>query len=197
PEALNLHRTLHSFPTRRSSDLVTSPIGDINKAAVNHLLTKVNLALAEFDDAIASANAVINDGIHFLMTQRFGSAKDDPTHDVIWDLHQEENKALPENTERIWLFVGNETLTEDGASERISIMRQAVPYWGGAGKNKTPTGQTGTTDQPVGALVGGVPVEIDLVAVYGRGIGRFRPSPWSQHGLWDDDNDLRHTYPNW
>ena len=174
-----------------------APIGDINNAAVNHLLTKVNLALGEFDDAIASASAVISDGRYALMTTRFGADKDDPAHDVIWDLHLEENKALPENKERIWLFIGNETLTEDGASERISIMRQAVPYWGGAGKNKTPTGQTGTTDQPLGALVGGVPVEIDLVAKYGRGIGRFRPSPWSQFELWDDPGDLRHTYPNW
>lgn len=173
------------------------PIGDINKAAVNHLLTKVNLALGEFDDAITSANAVINDGIHALMTTRFGSYKDDPTHDIIWDLHQEENKALAENKERIWLFVCSETLTEDGASEKLSVMRQSVPYWGGAGKNKTPTGATGTTDQPLGAMVGGVPVEIDEVAKYGRGIGRLRPSPWSQYSLWDDPNDMRHKFPNW
>ncbi|MFO7619823.1 MAG: RagB/SusD family nutrient uptake outer membrane protein [Bacteroidales bacterium] len=176
---------------------VNAPIGDISKAAVNHLLTKVNLALAEFDDAIASANAVINDGIHSLMTERFGSWKDDPDHDVIWDLHQEENKALPENRERIWLFVCSETLTEDGASVKLSVMRQSVPYWGGAGKNKTPTGQTGTTDQPLGARVGGYPVEIDQVAMYGRGIGRFRASPWYQYGLWDDPDDMRHKYPNW
>jgi hypothetical protein len=174
-----------------------SPIGDINLASVNHLLTKVNLALGEFDDAITSASAVINDGIHALMTNRFGVDKDDPSHDVIWDLHQEANKALPENKERIWLFVCDELLTEDGASEKISIMRQTVPYWGGAGKNKTPTGQTGTTDQPLGAKVGNVPVEIDLVAKYGRGIGRFRPSTWSQFELWDDPNDMRHLYPNW
>lgn len=176
---------------------VDGPIGDINQAAVNHLLTKVNLAMGEFDDAVASADAVINDGIHSLMTTRFGAYKDDPTHDVIWDLHQEENKALAENRERIWLFVGNETLTEDGASERLSVMRQAVPYWGGAGKVNTPSGKAGTTDQPKGALVGGVPVEIDQVAKYGRGIGRLRPSPWSQHELWDDPNDKRHLYPNW
>ena len=174
-----------------------APIGDINKAAVNHLLTKVNLSLLEYDDAIASASAVINDGIHALMTTRFGSYKNDPTHDIIWDLHQEENKALAENTETIWLFVCSETMTEDGASEKLRIMRQAVPYWGGAGKVKTPTGQTGTTDQPLGALVGGKPVEIDQVGMYGRGIGRLRPSPWYQHDLWDDPNDMRHKYPNW
>ncbi len=179
------------------TDAQGCPIGDINNAAVNHLLTKVNLSLGEFDDAISSANAVINDGVHSLMTIRFGSYKDDPTHDVIWDLHQEENKALPENKERIWLFVCSETLTEDGASEKLTVMRQAVPYWGGAGKNKTPTGQTGTTDQPLGAKVGGKAVEIDLVAKYGRGIGRFRPSPYSQFDVWDDPNDLRHKYPNW
>jgi len=173
------------------------PIGDINKAAVNHLLTKVNLSLGEFDAAIASANAVINDGIHGLMTTRFGSYKDDPTHDVIWDLHQEENKALAQNKETIWLFVCSESLTEDGASEKLTVMRQAVPYWGGAGKNKTPSGLTGTTDQPLGATVGGYKVEIDQVAKYGRGIGRLRPSPYSQFDLWDDANDMRHLFPNW
>ncbi|HLP72012.1 MAG TPA: RagB/SusD family nutrient uptake outer membrane protein, partial [Bacteroidales bacterium] len=112
---------------------VKSPVGDIDRATVNHLLTKVNLALCNFDDAIASANAVIDDGVHKLMTSRFGSAKNDPTHDIIWDLHQEENKALAENTERIWLFVCSESMTEDGASEKLTVMRQTVPYWGGAG----------------------------------------------------------------
>ncbi len=126
------------------------PIGDINKAAVNHLLTKVNLALLDFDGAIASASAVINDGYHYLMTDRFGVDKDDPTHDVIWDLGQNANKVLAENHERIYVFVGSESLTEDGASEKITIMRQTVPFWGGAGKIKTPSGLAGMSDQPAG-----------------------------------------------
>lgn len=174
-----------------------APGGDINKAAVNHLLTKVNLALGEFDDAIASSNAVINDGIHALMTSRFGSYKDDPAHDIIWDLHQSENKGIAENKETIWLFTGSESLTEDGASVKLAVMRQTTPYWGGAGKTKTPTGQTGTTDQPLGAKVGGLSVEIDLVSKYGRGIAKVRPSPYSQYDLWDDANDMRHKFPNW
>jgi len=173
------------------------PVGDISKAAVNHLLTKVYLSLGEFDKAIGSANAVINDGIHSLMTTRFGAYKADNTRNIIWDLHQEENKALAENKERIWLFVCSESMTEDGASIKLTVMRQTVPYWGGAGKVKTPTGQTGTTDQPKGAKVGGQAVEIDEVAMYGRGIGRVRPTPWYQHTVWDDANDLRHKFPNW
>ncbi len=174
------------------------PIGDINKAAVNHLLTKVNLALLEFDDAIASASAVINDGYHSLMKERFGVDKDDPTHDVIWDLHQNENKILSENRERIYAFVGSESLTEDGASEKISVMRQTVPFWGGAGKIKTPSGAAGMSDQPGGVSVGGNVVEIDLVTKYGRGIGRCRPTPYFQDDVWEDNpGDLRHTFPNW
>jgi hypothetical protein len=174
-----------------------APIGDVNKAACNHLLTKVNLALCEFDDAIASASAVINDGRYALMTTRFGIDKDDPTHDVTWDLHQEPNKALAENKERIFLFVCDEAMTEAGASDKIIIMRNALPYWGGAGKIKTPSGLPGTTDQPLGNLLAGNPVEIDLVTPYGRGVAFSRPSPWAQFSLWDDPNDQRHKYPNW
>ena len=64
------------------------------------MLAKVCLALGDFDGAIAACNAVINDGWHGLMTERFGVDKDDPTHDVTWDLHQEANKSAPENRER-------------------------------------------------------------------------------------------------
>ena len=39
-----------------------SPVGDVNKATANHLLAKVNLALGDFDGAIAACNAIINDG---------------------------------------------------------------------------------------------------------------------------------------
>ncbi|MDO9341831.1 MAG: RagB/SusD family nutrient uptake outer membrane protein, partial [Bacteroidales bacterium] len=75
-------------------------------------------------------------------------------------------------------------------------MRQTVPYMYG-GKIKTPTGLTGTTNLALGMLMGGKPVEISLVAKYGEGIGRFRPSPYSQYDLWDDPNDMRHKFPNW
>lgn len=170
----------------------TNVIGDVTKAAVNHVLTKVNLALREFDDAISSANAIINDGHHALMTERFGVDKDDPTKNVVWDLHQAANKALPENTERIYVMVAREGFEEDGNS-RISIMRQCVPFWGGTGKIKTPNGNAGTRDLPLGN--GGV--EIDLVTKYGRGIGRCRQTPYHHTDIWTDDNDLRHAEGNW
>ena len=145
----------------------------------------------EFDDAIASASAVINDGYYHLMTGRFGIDKTDPSHDVIWDLHQSSNKILSENKEKIFVFTGSEDFTAEDASTRSDIMRNAVPYWGGTGKIKTPTGKTGMSEKPAPET------EFDLVAKYGRGIGRCRLTPYSQYDIWDDANDLRHKFPNW
>lgn len=170
----------------------TEVIGDVTKAAVNQVLTKVNLALGEFDDAIASSSAIINDGHHALMTERFGIDKDDPTKNVIWDLHRAENKSLSENTERIYVMVAREGFEEDGNS-RSSIMRQTVPFWGGTGKIKTPSGQAGMRDVPLGSSG----VEIDLVTVIGRGIGRCRQTPYHHTDIWTDENDLRHAPGNW
>src|SRR5690606_12917151 len=74
-----------------------------------------------------------------------------------------------------------------------SIMRQTVPFWGGTGKIKTPSGQAGMRDVPLGNSG----VEIDLVTPYGRGIGRCRPSPYFHTDLWTDPNDLRNAEGNW
>ena len=168
------------------------PIGDVNKAAVYHLLAKVDLALLDFDGAIAAASAVINDGYHHLMTERFGVDKDDTTHNVIWDLHQAPNKSLPENTEKIFMLISREEFTEGGASERTSIMRQCVPFYG-SNKIKTPYGNRGMRDLPLGSHG----VQIDLVTKYGRGIGRCRLSAYGQFTIWTDPNDLRHAPGNW
>ncbi|NQU54112.1 MAG: RagB/SusD family nutrient uptake outer membrane protein [Bacteroidetes bacterium] len=172
------------------------PVGDINKAACNHLLAKVNLALLDFDGAISAANAVINDGYHHLMTERFGMDAGDETKNITWDLHQVKNKALAENRERIYLYTSREELTEDGASERISIMRQVVPFYG-SNKIKTPSGQIGSSDKPLGSKVGGQAVEIDQVTKYGRGIGRCRSVPYHHTVIWTDPNDYRHAEGNW
>jgi hypothetical protein len=48
--------------------------GEVTSGAVGHLLTKVNLALGNFDDAIAAANGVIDPGVYKLMQIPFGSA---------------------------------------------------------------------------------------------------------------------------
>lgn len=161
--------------------------GRVTKGAVSHLLTKVNLALGLFDDAIASASNVIDGGTYALMTERFGVDKDDPTKNVVWDLHRPENKSLNSNTEALMLVI--ERLDLDGNHDGgIQIMRNAVPFWG-SNSIITPNGNAGTFDKP--------DAEIDQVVKYGRGIGRVRGTPYSTQQIWTDNTDLRHAPGNW
>lgn len=159
--------------------------GEVTKGAVNHLLTKVNLCLGKFDDAITSANAVIDGGRYVLMTDRFGSVEADLTRNVIWDLHRPENKSLNENKEGIFMIIDRQV---DGGYEGGSkIMRNAVPNWGS--NINTPNGKKGTND--------GINLEITQSNMYGRGIGRVRATSYSTQAIWDDPNDLRHIKGNW
>lgn len=158
--------------------------GEVAKGAVSHLLTKVNLALGKFDDAIASASNVINSGAYALMVNPFGATK----KNVIWDLHRPENKAIGENKEGLYHIIDR---FGDGQFDGgIRIMRNAVPYWGN-NTVVTPTGRKGTND--------GVATNLEIVQsnLVGRGIGRARPTNYSQYDIWDDANDLRHAPGNW
>jgi hypothetical protein len=83
--------------------------GEPSKGAAAHLLTKINLALGLFDDAIASANLAIN-GPYALMTGRFGIVASDATKNVVWDLHRPENKSIASNTEALYVVIDRETL---------------------------------------------------------------------------------------
>ena len=159
--------------------------GEVSKGAVRHLLTKVNLALADFDGAIAAASRVIDGSIYALMTTRFGADQADPTKNVIWDLHRPANKSLPENTEAIFNVISR--LGFEGAGSVTSAMRQAVPLWWRF--INTPDGANGMSDDP-GA-------EIPYVVEFGRGIGRNRGTVYSTKMVWTDPNDLRHAPGNW
>lgn len=166
--------------------------GEVTRGAVSHLLTKVNLALGEFDDAIQSASNVIDGGNHALMTQRFGIDKNKADKNVIWDLHRPENKSLPENREALLLVIDRLQI-EGNLDGGIQSMRNAVPYWH-SNAVKTPSGKKGTSDK--------FDAEIPQVNQVGRGIGRLRGTWYSTHGIWkvkegQTDTDLRHAPGNW
>ena len=167
----------------------TSDRGDVNRGAIYHLLAKIDLALGLFDDAIAAASAVINNGTYKLMTARFGVDAGIATKNVTWDLHRPANKAAATNTEVLFLVTdafGNAGRFVGG----IQSMRQAAPGISIAGI-RTPNGGTG-----ISPLAG---VEIDNMQLYGRGIGRCRSTSYHYKEIWDDVNDLRHdsTSGNW
>jgi hypothetical protein len=171
--------------------------GEVTKGAVAHLLTKVNLALGNFDEALAAANSVINGGTYSLMKTAFGSAappyyfpagQTKPVslpNNVIWSLHRPENKSLAENKEGLMMIIDRFGDGQFGTG--MTIMRQAVAFWGS--NVNAPSGKKGTYDN----------LTADLVQsnYYGRGIGRSRPTNYSQYEIWDDPNDLRHAKGNW
>lgn len=169
--------------------------GDVTKGAVSHLLTKINLALCLFDDAIESSSNVINGGAYILMTGRFGIDANDPSRNVTWDLHRPENKSLDINTEALLLMINRENVlgsytvsaTTGGSISGNITMRNSVPNWYVA--IVTPNGNKGTLDK--------AGIEIDQSSMYGRGTGVTRNTVYYQHTVWDDPNDERHLYPNW
>ncbi|MDO6820970.1 RagB/SusD family nutrient uptake outer membrane protein [Zobellia sp. 1_MG-2023] len=162
--------------------------GDVSRGAVLHLLTKVNLALADFDAAIASSSQLIDGGQYKLMTDRFGATAGDATKDVTWDLHRPQNKSIPGNTEGILMSISRLEFEDNGSRAPTSIQRQAVPLWWRF--INTPDGQNGMSDAP--------DAEINQVFQYGRGIGRNRGTAYSTEQIWKDaNNDQRFKDGNW
>jgi len=161
--------------------------GSVTKGAVSHLLTKVNLALGLFDDAIQSANNVINGGRYKLMTDRFGVDRNDASKNVIWDLHRPENKSISANTEALMLTI--DRMDVEGSFGTGSLLMYAtVPNW--YNYINTPNGNKGTLDQ--------AGIEIDQSTNYGRGAAQARGTWYSTHLIWKNaGNDLRHAPGNW
>lgn len=175
--------------------------GRVTKGACQHLLTKINLALGDFDKAIASASALIDGGAYSLMKTGFGTVpKEDGDFltkqgiirdDVVARLHWWQNKAIAANKEVLFMVLSREELIDSRLD--LSIMRQAVPFWGVSNANMlyTPDGKgPGTSDLANNA-------DYRMVETFGRGIGRARGTSYHTKKIWDDPNDLRHKRYNW
>lgn len=174
--------------------------GRVTKGACFHLLTKINLALGEFDDAIESANAVINGGVYQLMTTPFGDIpKEEGNYlrnlgvvrdDVIARLHWAPNKALAANKEVLLMLISSEDLIDSRLD--LYSMYNALPFWSVTNTNMlyTPDGKGPGTNSAAGQ-------EIQLVETFGRGVGTARATSYATKMIWDDPNDLRHKKYNW
>lgn len=163
--------------------------GDISRAAGYYLLTKIYLSLRQFQDAVDAASHVINSGRYALMTERFGNGPhaDDPRFNVLWDLHQKENKSIPANTEAI-LVVQDDYGIEGNREGGTQITRFTTPAWWWR-PVKDPNGFHATTDGPAGN-----PLSDSL----GRGIGALATVPYFNYTIWKNaGGDLRHSEVNW
>jgi starch-binding outer membrane protein, SusD/RagB family len=162
--------------------------GKINRAAGNHLLTKVYLANSQFSKAVNSASSVIESGSYTLMSNRFGKVAHDNRFNVIWDLHQRENKSITENTEGI--LVTQDKYGFPGAQTNgTKTMRNYTPWWSHSIWLKDPDGLRACVDTRYDPQV----------LAFGRGVGYFRPSNYFNYDIWaNSGDDLRHdTDTNW
>lgn len=166
--------------------------GSVGRAAGEHLLSKIYLALGEFKNAEDAATRVIDDyGLH-LMTERFGVNLDDSSLDVFNDLFDPDNISRTDNKE--WIMVGQERYGLEGCSSPSGSKRKRnfVPQWHAGSKVKTPDGKQGTTD------ASGVYDGYEQLEELGRGLAKIRPTNYAQYELWSNcGSDLRHNENNW
>ncbi|WP_234364058.1 RagB/SusD family nutrient uptake outer membrane protein [Lunatibacter salilacus] len=157
------------------------------KGAGNYLLTKIYLANTEFDKAIEAATRVI-EGPYSLMEHRFGSMANDPSRNVIWDLHRHENIHNSQNTETI-LGLVDRWEAPDGARVNQHLAANFMPhYW----------------DVPDQAGTRGIVYPSDMMDTLMRGQGIITASNFYQFKLWEDETynwqntpDLRRADINW
>ncbi len=163
--------------------------GEINRAAGYYLLTKIYLALRQFQDAVDAASEIIDGSTYSLMRERFGQARyaDDPRFNVLWDLHQRENKSLAANTEAI--LVAQDDFGIEGSTSSGGLIQYLMsPKWWD-GSVKDPNGFSATTDGPEGN---------PFSDSTGRGDGELRTVDHFNYHMWKNGgDDLRHSEVNW
>lgn len=161
--------------------------GAVTQGAGYHLFAKILLADGQFDEAVQAATAVIDGGQYALMFNRFGVVASNPKYNVVWDIHQKENKSSPENKEGILVVQEQYGFPEAEVPGGTQSMRRYVPAWWN-NYIKDPDGVRGTIDTNGNEF---------LIHV-GRGVGYVRPCSYHNYEIWTDNTDLRHdSEVNW
>jgi hypothetical protein len=202
---------------------VSAPVGQINRAAGNMILTKFYLMDGQFDKAVQSATAVINTPGLALMKTRFGALVGTanpkiPNPNIMTDLFYKYNASSPANTEQILVVLddpyasgGSTTASGGGGGER---MREFLTEWYNGQYDKVQPTQiglrlngTGTKSTIDGGTGGPGPINFSSdptqnlqIAWTGRGIGAQKKTWYFSSGIWassDFAHDLRHSAPNW
>ena len=176
---------------------VDAPAGNESRGAGNHLLAKLYLADGNFDGAIEAASRLIDGSKYELMLEPFGTTnpppdprfEETPEYDVIWMLHQRENKSIAANKEVIMVSLdANEVEggTSGGWSNGTFSLRDWTPLWWSPSFSNDPEGNTATV------------FEGEQWNFIGRGIGRVRGNNHFNYGIWNEDTtDMRHNDLNW
>lgn len=198
----NMEFAVEWVPDQSDMDL----IGMVNKGACRMLLSKLYLAIGDYQKALDQLNIIINDSGYELMTEPFGTFNDGGvpetwkiTENVIWDLHRPENKLIPENREVI-MGTPNRGATSESMLFHLT-MRNMYPFYFD-NKVKTPDGKRALMN--IKRQTADYDPKYDYQRALGRGVSTVRPTWFYQEGVWAvngvmDETDLRHSveYGNW
>ena len=157
--------------------------GALSKQAAQHLLSEIYISLKDYPKAISAASAVINFPGMGLMTERFGSRRNEPG-DVYWDLFRLNNQNR-----------------SNGNTESILVLQYDFQNAGSRYGNHTirhflPQLRAVQCESNTGGLVLAF---TDLTAEKGgRGNGYCQPTHFMSIGIWGDDfdNDIRNSQYN-
>lgn len=154
--------------------------GKVNKQAAQHLLSEIYISLGLYDNAVSAASEVINHSATGLMTERFGSRKDEPG-DVYWDLFRlnNQNRTSSGNTETLWALQNE---YNNVGSANWNMPWCMVPYY--QNLQITADGVKTTAFAGVTDVKGG------------RGVGWMQGTDYFFHEIWDDENDIRNSEYN-
>lgn len=181
-------------------------IGEVNKGACRMLLSKIYLALGEYQKAKEQLDIIIDQSGYRLMTDNFGTFNDggEPKawpikRNVIWDMHRAENKLISANKEVI-MGIPNRGLDSE-SFVKMQTMRILYPFFFNKGV-KTTDGKQALLNLKRNHK--DYEARYDYMRGVGRGIATWRLTPWAQDGEWYvngklDKGDLRHSVDvgNW
>jgi len=165
------------------NDIENTKDGVINKQAAQHLLTEIDICLGKYQEAINAATSVISHPGMGLMTQRFGSRKDEPG-DVYWDLFRvnNQNRSTSGNTESIWVL--QYEYQNSGSSYTCGFARLFISGYFSISVEAIEAGKTVSAFTTFTAEKGG------------RSIGTIQPTNYFFEKIWDDTSDIRNSDVN-
>jgi hypothetical protein len=156
--------------------------GRLTKAAANHYLAELYIITKDYDKAITASSSVIDNPNYALMTQRFGTKKNDPG-DVYGDLfkrgNQNRNGKGGLNREAIWVNQYEYLVTGGGTG--YNLTNRIVPNYefltGNSDKKNLFIGSTSKNG--------------------GKGMGWLVASDYLLNNVWQSDiNDIRNSQYN-
>jgi len=177
-------------------DIDDVPDHKLNRLAALHILSEVYISLERWQDAVNAASTVIDHSGTALMTERFGTRKDEkawPTQgnfdtDVFWDLFRQGNQNRSEgNHEAIWVLEYEYNIPGGGPGRGGPLLERCFSPRAWQAKIENADGSTSPLVPFPNAYVGG------------RSSGFSRPTHFFYETLWERsgyDQDIRNSPAN-